>query len=434
VEVGATGATRRLRRAGAVALAVLAASAAVAACGGGDDDNGASGASSGGTASTAKGPKLSGEPIKAMTIAAVNWNGPAYPNILETAKLYEKWINDHGGIAGRPLKVETCDEQGDPNQLASCGRKAISNHDVAVVGSYTVTGDRIVSVLEKGKTAWFGVCCAAGVRETNSPMTFGFSPGLGSYAAYGVKAADLGCKKPALIISDVPGVGVYTTLMDNVLKARGISLAKTVKIPLQATDYTPQVAQATTNTDCLIGVISEVQWASLLPPLQQSGQHPKLVGPQGNLDEKVAKSFPQVTEGAAIVGTFPDISVPAFKDYRDAIATYKPPSDLDYNSLGGLGTWAAYNAFKQVVESIKGPVTNLTFLEAAKTAKLKMNGMIPDIDFAAPWKQAPQGITRQFNTAVTYSTLHEGKATVGQPGFFDMKKWALIAAGPPAKK
>jgi ABC-type branched-subunit amino acid transport system substrate-binding protein len=417
------------------AIAVLAAAATlVAACGGGDSDSStSSGASSGGTASTAKGPKLSGEPIKAMTIAAVNWNGPAYPNILETAKLYEKWINDHGGIKGRPLKVETCDEQGDPNQLAACGRKAISNHDVAVVGSYTVTGDRIVPVLEKGKTAWFGVCCAGAQREVDSPMTFGFSAGLGQYAAYGVKAADMGCKKPALIISDVPGVGVYTTFMNNVLKARGLQLSKTVKIPLQAADYTPQVAQATTGTDCLIAPITEVQWASMLPPLQQSGAKVKLVGAQGNLDEKVAKSFPEVTEGAQIIGTFPDISTPAFKDYRDAIATYKPPSDLDYNSLGGLGTWAGYSAFKQVVESIQGPVTNLTFLAAANKAKLKMGGMTPDVDFTQPWKQAPLGIKRQFNNAVTYAVMHDGKPKVEQPGFFDMKKWSLIAAGPPAK-
>src|SRR3954470_13010572 len=78
-------------------LAAIAASALVlAACGGGDDNgsssSGASGSGGGGgaAATATPGPKLSGEPIKTMTIAAVNWNGPAYPNILETAKLYEK--------------------------------------------------------------------------------------------------------------------------------------------------------------------------------------------------------------------------------------------------------------------------------------------------------------------------------------------------------
>jgi ABC-type branched-subunit amino acid transport system substrate-binding protein len=424
------------RRQGLLVATVLAVAAALllAACGG-DDNDGAtsSGASNGGTASTAKGPKLTGEPIKTMTIAAVNWNGPAYPNILETAKLFEKWVNDHGGIKGRPLKVETCDEQGDPNQLAACGRKATSQGAVAVVGSYTVTGDRIVPVLEKGNTAWFGVCCAGAQREVDSPMTFGFSAGLGAYAAYGVKAADMGCKKPALIISDVPGVGVYTTFMNNVLKSRGLKLVSTVKIPLQAADYTPQVAQATTGTDCLIAPITEVQWASLLPPLKQSGKTPKLVGAQGNLDEKVSKSFPDTTEGAQVVGTFPDISTPAFKDYRDAIATYKPPSDLDYNSLGGLGTWAGYMAFKQVVESMTGPINHDTFVTAANTAKLKMNGMTPDIDFAAPWTDAPLKVKRQFNTAVTYAVMHGGKPKVEQPGFFDVKKEALIAAGAPAQ-
>jgi ABC-type branched-subunit amino acid transport system substrate-binding protein len=368
-----------------------------------------------------------------MTIAAVNWNGPAYPNILEAAKLYEKWVNDNGGIKGRPLEVTTCDEMGDPNQLAACGRKAISAGAVAVVGSYTVTGDRIVPVLEKGNTAWFGVCCAGAQREVDSPMTFGFQAGLGAYAAYGVKAADMGCKSPALIISDVPGVNIYIDLMNNVLKERGLKLTKTVKIPLQATDYTPQVAQATTDTDCLIAPITEVQWASLLPPLQQSGERPKLVGAQGNLNEKVAEQFGEVTDGAQVVGTFPDISTPAFKEYRDALATYDHEEGLDYNSLGGLGTWAGYSAFRQVVESMTGEINHDTFVAAANKAKIDINGMVPPIDFAKPWEEAPLNVKRQFNTSVTYAEMDGNKLTVTQPGFFDMKKWALIAAGPPAE-
>src|ERR1700761_3707726 len=85
----------------------------------------------------------SGSPIKVMTIASVNYSGPNYENILETAKLYQDWINAHGGINGHPLEVSTCDEQGDPTKTAQCGRQAIANHDVAVVGSFSFNGNAI---------------------------------------------------------------------------------------------------------------------------------------------------------------------------------------------------------------------------------------------------------------------------------------------------
>src|SRR4051794_24727139 len=128
---GARAAGRRWWRLGVALCAIAASSFAIAACGG--DDNGGSSSSSGGsgaeatsTSTPAAGPKLTKAPIKTMTIAAVNWNGPAYPNILATAKLYAQYINDRGGIQGHPLQVITCDEQGDPNQLAACGRRAVS--------------------------------------------------------------------------------------------------------------------------------------------------------------------------------------------------------------------------------------------------------------------------------------------------------------------
>jgi ABC-type branched-subunit amino acid transport system substrate-binding protein len=425
------GGLRRAWRLLAVCAAVMASAAAIAACGSDDDDGGGGGAAAGaGTAATST-PAASGstaapkgEPIRTMTIAAVNWNGPAYPNILETAKLYEKWVNAHGGIAGRPLEVTVCDEMGDPNQLATCGRRAIAEKVVAVVGSFTLTGDRVVPILENGETSWFGICCAVSPAEANSPITFNFGPGTGATVAYSAKAADLGCKTPALVVLDVPTKNLTITTVTRVLAARGIKLAKTVTIPLASQDYAPQVAQATAGgTDCVLGSLAENQWASFLPAFQQSGSKAKLIGSQGNFDEKVAKDFPQATQGGIVVGYYPDISSPAFQDYRDAIAQYKPPSDLDYNSLGGLGTWTGYTAFKTIVEGMSGPVNNRTFLAAArKTTKLETGGKLPTLDLTTPWPGAPYGYTRVFNTAVTYSVFDNAKLQVEQEGFFDMKE------------
>ena len=46
----------------------------------------------------------SGDPIKVMTVAPVNTNLPPYPNIPAAAEIYVQYINDRGGIQGRPLR------------------------------------------------------------------------------------------------------------------------------------------------------------------------------------------------------------------------------------------------------------------------------------------------------------------------------------------
>jgi ABC-type branched-subunit amino acid transport system substrate-binding protein len=425
-------------RLAAVLLAIVASAMVLAACGGDDNDSGGSGAAASGTSSSggaadtatpAKGPKLTGEPIKTMTIASVNYNGPTYPNILETAKLYAEWINEHGGIAGRPLEVTACDEQGDPNQLATCGRKAVSDGAIAVVGSYTLNGDRIVPILEDADTSWFGICCGVSPAEINSPVTFNFGSGIASTAAYAMKAADMGCKKPAMLVADVPTKNLAFQAWERVLESRGIHDYVRVPIPVASADYAPQVAQATGHgVDCIIGGIAENQWASFLPPFAQSGSKANIIGPQGNLNEKVGKNFAQYIDGSIVVGIYPDISVPAYKDFRDALAQFKPDPSLDYNSLAGLGTWAAYAGFKEVAEAVKGPITPKSFLDqASKTTDLDLHGMLPKLDLTKPYSLL--GYDRLFNSSVTYAVFRGGKLTVEEPGFFDMRKAANIAGG-----
>jgi ABC-type branched-subunit amino acid transport system substrate-binding protein len=417
-------------RLAAVLIAILASAAVIAACGGGDDNSNASGAagatSTATSGSTPAAKKPTGTPIKTMTIASVNYNGPTYPNILETAKLYAKYINDRGGIAGHPLEVTVCDEQGDPNQLLTCGRRAAAEGAVAVVGSFTLTGERIVPLLEKENISWFGVCCPLVPAETNNPITFSFGPGAAVIGAYAPVAVKAGCKKIALVVIDTTAKTYFKDIVETSLKGSGQKLATFVTIPPTSQDYAPQVAQATSNgVDCIVGIFSENQWATFLPAFKQTGSTAKLIGPQGNLDEKIAKDFPDVVKDDIVVANYPNITDPAFKDYREAIEQYKPPTEgIDYNSLGGLGTWTAYVGFKQVVESIDGPINHDTFLEAAnKMTNLDTGGKIPVLDLSKPWgPDAPLEADRLFTRSVTYLTFDD-KAKL-QPyqggGFQDM--------------
>ena len=164
-----------------------------------------------------------------------------------------------------------------------------------------------------------------------------------------------------------------------------------------------------------------------MPAFAQSGSKARMYGPQGNLNEKAVKGFEKLTSGSVVAGMYPDISLPQWASYRDAIKQYKADPAQDYNSLGGMGTWAAYNGFDQIVKSMKGDITPAAFLKAASTAKINLPGMVPPLDFSKPWNTTggPPGFDRLVNHSVVYSKLDNGKLVPLTTDFEDVTNLAL---------
>jgi ABC-type branched-subunit amino acid transport system substrate-binding protein len=344
------------------------------------------------------------------TFTDVNTQGPQYKNIEETARVYNAWINAHGGIAGHPLDAKFCDALGTPTGATACARKAVADHAVAVVGSFTFTGDAIVPTLAAAHIAYFGNCCALSASEFTSTDSFP----LGNQPLYAVglvsRAKQDGCKNIVGVI--IQGAEAFEPLMNNAAKALGISIRKYVSLPATAKDYSSQVAEATGGgADCLVMVVSETPYVAWNAAFTQSGSRARMYGPQGNLDSVSIKGFTQATNGDVIAGMFPDISLPQWADYRAALTQYNADPNQDYNSLGGLGTWTAYNGFAQIIKSMTGPITAATFQTAASTAKVNLPGMIPPIDFSKPWNKTggPKGYDRIFNHSVVYAKVDNGK-------------------------
>ena len=156
---------RRRRSSRTIISAVLVVGALLmAACGGDDSESSTTTAATGGTegGSTA----ATGEPIKVMTEAPIDTNLTPYPNIRDAAKFYADWINEKGGINGRPLEVIFCDDKNDPNEAGNCARKAVEEKVVANVGSFTIDVSRGIPIYEENNIAWFGACCPSWTRRT----------------------------------------------------------------------------------------------------------------------------------------------------------------------------------------------------------------------------------------------------------------------------
>ncbi len=394
-------------------------------CGGGDSDSTSDEAATEETA-----PALTGEPIKLMTVTTLNAAGPTYQNIANTAKAYESYVNARGGIGGRPIEVIVCDEQFDPAVAATCARQAVEENVVAVVGSFTFFAESIVPVIEKSSISWFGPCCPI----TPSELTSKYSFPIGNQPMYAVGAIQHAievdkCEKLNAVIID--GGQVFIPPMENAMKAYGKKFGEIVIISGVAQDYSAEVAKATAGVDCVATVISETPYITWNTAWTQSGTTARQYGPQGNLNEVSAKGNEESTDGDVIAGMYPDISTDAWSEFRLALdEAGLDTTTVDYNSLGGMGTWAAYVGFKMIAETISGEINATSFFEAASnTSSLDLGGMVPVLDFTKEWTDGLAGYNRLFNRNVIFSVLEKGKVKPLTTEFVDVSNLAMGKAG-----
>ena len=86
------------------------------------------------SASAATAAKPTGAPLKLMVV--YEGVGPiSSPEVPEGAIAAAKAINARGGIKGRPVQIIACDTKNDPTTATGCGRRAVSDGVVAMVGN-----------------------------------------------------------------------------------------------------------------------------------------------------------------------------------------------------------------------------------------------------------------------------------------------------------
>jgi hypothetical protein len=242
------------------------------------------------------------------------------------------------------------------------------------------------------------------------------------------KMVEDGCEKPAFIFGEN---GTQDYFIGQTKAALGkldfnADNAVYITMPVNTADYSPFAAKADSGTDCIHGFLQDIQWTGLLGALKSLGAEQRLYGPQGNLNAKVAEAFPKETEGAVVINAFPNIAAPAWDAYRKALDTYNAP-DLDWNSLAGLGTWAAFEGFRKIVEQMITDgvdVTAANFVAAANsTSNLPMDGMVGDLDFTTPWAGEGGAFPRIFNRSVAYDIISGSVLTPLDDKTYDMSPY-----------
>lgn len=375
-----------------------------------------------GTPAATTGAGLTGAPIKTVTIAAVDWNGPTYENIHIAAKAYEAWINANGGINGHPLEVTTCDDKGDPTQTAACARNAVAAGAIADIGSFTYNAAISVPIYAQANVAVVGNCCNISPIEYTSPNTFSNGANAVLNPAGVARAVQDGCKAISVLELDIPGVTDDTNVVfNNIAKAYGYTKPlKFIRVPLTATDYSSVVAQATADSDCISLFLGENNISGMMPSFAQSGGKQTLYGAQGNLDAVSTKgydSLPGVTK-SVVTGLFMPLNNPVWKDLKVGLKMVNATPKYDYNALGVLSAWSGYTNFTQIAKSIKGDITPASFLKAASTSITDNGGMTPKIDYTKTWSAFDGKYLRAFTRQVTYMKINGDPVAGG--GWIDL--------------
>ncbi|WP_330293352.1 ABC transporter substrate-binding protein [Streptomyces sp. NBC_00576] len=366
---------------------------------------------------------LKGTPVKVMVWTPEDTQGSAQPGVRLTAQAYEKWINANGGIKGGPLKVLTCNEKNDPDEAEKCAQQAVAEKVVAVVGSYSLAGDRYMPILQKAGIPYLGGT-GVSAAEFSNPLSFPVNGGTPVvFAAHGQQLVQEGCKKISGVRYDVAAAAIVSQFLTLGAVSAGGAPAKDLKVPVTSTDLAPQVAAATKGSDCvdvILGTHSDLFVTSYV----QSGAKTKLGSVVGNLTPQLAESTGGASsplEGSAITGYYPPSSDPAWKDF---LAATKGNKDIDPTNGANGTTWVAFKVFTEAVKKLPAITSEALVQELDSTSGIDTGGLTPPLTWKTSTALPIKGLDRIHNTTATELTIRDGKIEWAKPGstFVDVRK------------
>src|SRR5262249_50082610 len=162
--------------------------------------------------------------------------------VSEGAIAAAKSINAAGGIKGRPVEIIRCDTKADPNVATECGRTAVSQGVVAMVGNLTIFGNRFMPLMAQHNIPSSGRARAAAAADFTSPASLPVGGGAPvQFAGLAAALAEAGPKKIALARQDIPAAAAVAPFANAGLKRFGLTM-RDVAVPPGAPDMAPYAA------------------------------------------------------------------------------------------------------------------------------------------------------------------------------------------------
>ncbi|QNP72038.1 ABC transporter substrate-binding protein [Streptomyces roseirectus] len=377
------------------------------------------------------------DPVVVMTWAPQGTGATNKPGMPAFAQAYARWINDNGGLDGRPLKVLTCNDHNDTVGAATCARRAVKEGAVAVVGSYSQYSKSFFPPLEGGGVPYIG---GYGVTEDEftSPLSYpvnGGQPAL--LAGLGEELAKT-CGRIALVRPDTIAGDTQPVMLDAGLDTGGHSPSKDQRAAEDATEYgtaaeaalREATGGATSAKGCVVPALGDrtsifmdsfrrvrddwpaVRTASVLGSVDQT-----------EIDSTGGTDGPY--EGSYVTGWYPVASDPRWDELKKIIKEEAfSDTRIDAEDTGVQTTYLAFTVLRQAVASLKGGKVTADSLKSALDDGLKVDtgGLTPTLNWEFSGRLGSVGFPRMVNADVTLQVVRDGRLVAARSGFLDVTK------------
>lgn len=377
-------------------------------------------------------------PIVVMTWAPEETSATNKPGMPAFALAYARWVNANGGLNGRKLKVLTCNDHNDTVSAASCARRAVKEHAVAVVGSYSQHSDAFFPHLEGAGIPYIG---GYGVTnaEFTSPLSYPVNGGQPSLLAGLGKELGATCGPVSLVRPDTIAGDALPPMLNAGLTAGGHDKAEDQRAPEDATEYATQAEAAMKNATgdptgdgkgCVVTALGD-RTATFMDSFRRTRtDYPDVrTGTVlGSVDQTVINAAGAASgpfEGAYVTGWYPVTSDPAWAPMKKVISEEAfSDTRIDPTDTGVQTTWIAYTVFRQAVESLDGGEVTADSVRGALDNGLKVTtgGLTPTLRWEFTDRLASIGFPRLVNADVTLQAVQKGRLVSAKKGFVDVTK------------
>ncbi|MEU4232884.1 ABC transporter substrate-binding protein [Nonomuraea sp. NPDC026600] len=305
------------------------------------------------------------------------------------ADAYFKMINDKGGINGRKINWIVKDNAFDPQQTVQIARELIGQDKVVAIVAANGTAQGEASfpfVLQQSKIPILNELGGAATWYTPPrPGLFGVQTLYEDQAAaLAAWAAEDGAKKVLVVHSDPAAfVNVAKQVGPVLQKVSPGSSAELLSVKFQSTDWSPTITQVKAKKpDAVIVILASPEAAAFLKEAKLQGLSVPTYGYAPTAAASTLTLAGDAAEGFKAVQLVkaPSDSDPSVKEFRDAMAKYEPKQAADFIALWG---WASAKVFVQIAQTVQGPVTSQSLVQAYEKAGKIDPGVAPVMNFSA---------------------------------------------------
>jgi ABC-type branched-subunit amino acid transport system substrate-binding protein len=353
------------------------------------------------------------------------------PHFVAALQAAARDVNAHGGIQGRPVVIDNCDDFQDPNQSQYCARRLVADRVIATAGSMTALSEVEAPILDEAGIPQVG-SEALSPEDTYLPTAFPLDGGIFTQTAgelFGAKRR--GLHSVFVATYDNPTGKLIVQIVSQLARAAGLAFLGAVYIPIAATSFAPYAQSAMqSHADLVLPNMPPPSLEGFLGASKQAGARYSVGLPYGAVEPRdiaMLGGASGPTEGSLEFAGIPPVSAtdvfPALRTFKadmDAeLAAGDPAAAPDERTGGPLTAWLSVQVIARVANTLAVPT-------AANLAHaLRTSPTVDTFGLTAPWtpgKTGPEAFPRVTNAAGYFITQRKGVEVLVDPTPFDTFK------------